>query len=225
MQKILLNKMEVLNMLVVFTRAVILFVVLFLVIRLMGKRELSQIQPYEFVIIILIADLASGPMSDRSMTTFYGIIPILALMVMYTILSFLLKTNKKVQNLVSGNPVLLIANGKIIEEEMRKQQYMIEDIMSQIRSRGIFKLQDVAYGILETNGSLNVIAKSELQGKIPLNVINDGARLKGNLKIRGISDEKLDKLLKKNKLKEENILIATLDENDNFLYQLKEEVN
>lgn len=211
-------------MLVVFMRAVILFVVLFLVIRIMGKRELSQIQPYEFVIIILIADLASGPMSDRSMTTFYGIIPILALMVMYTILSFLLKTNKKVQNLVSGNPVLLIANGKIIEEEMKKQQYMIEDIMSQIRSRGIFKLQDVAYGILETNGSLNVIAKSELQGKLPLNVINDGVRLESNLKILGISNEKLDKLLKKHKLKEENVLIATIDENDNFLYQLKEEV-
>lgn len=211
-------------MLVVFTRAVILFVVLFLVIRLMGKRELSQIQPYEFVIIILIADLASGPMSDRNMTTFYGIIPILALMVMYMILSFLLKTNKKVQNLVSGNPVLLIANGKIIEEEMRKQQYMIEDIMSQIRSRGIFKLQDVAYGILETNGNLNVIAKSELQGKIPLNVINDGVRLEGNMQILEISDEKLNKLLKKNKIKEENILIATLDENDNFLYQLKQEV-
>lgn len=211
-------------MLVVFTRAVILFVVLFLVIRLMGKRELSQIQPYEFVIIILIADLASGPMSDRSMTTFYGIIPILALMVMYTILSFLLKTNKKVQNLVSGNPVLLIANGKIIEAEMRKQQYMIEDIMSQIRSRGIFKLQDVAYGILETNGNLNVIAKSELQGKIPLNVINDGVRLEGNMNLLDISDEKLDKLLNKNRLKEENILIATLDENDNFLYQLKQEV-
>lgn len=211
-------------MLVVFTRAVILFVVLFLVIRIMGKRELSQIQPYEFVIIILIADLASGPMSDRSMTTFYGIIPILALMVMYTILSFLLKTNKKVQNLVSGNPVLLIANGKIIEEEMRKQQYMIEDIMSQIRSRGIFKLQDVAYGILETNGNLNVISKSELQGKIPLNVINDGVRLEGNMNILDISNEKLDKLLKKNKIKEENVLIATLDENDNFLYQLKQEV-
>jgi len=211
-------------MLVVFTRAIILFIVVFLVIRLMGKRELSQIQPYEFVIIILIADLASGPMSDRNMTTFYGIIPILALMVMYTILSFLLKTNKKVQNLVSGNPVLLIANGKIIEEEMRKQQYMIEDIMSQIRSRGIFKLQDVAYGILETNGSLNVIAKSELQGKIPLNVINDGVRLEGNMKILEVSNAKLDKLLKKNKLKEENVLIATLDENDNFLYQLKQEV-
>jgi len=211
-------------MLVVFARAVILFIVVFLVMRLMGKRELSQIQPYEFVIIILVADLVSGPMSDRNMTTFYGIVPVLALLVMYTILSFLLKTNKKVQNLVSGNPVLLIANGKIIEEEMRKQQYMIEDIMSQIRSRGIFKLQDVAYGILETNGNLNVIAKSELQGKIPLNVINDGARLDSNLKILGISDEKLDKLLKKHKLKEENILIATLDENDNFLYQLKQEV-
>ena len=212
-------------MLVVFMRAVILFVVVFLVIRLMGKRELSQIQPYEFVIIILIADLASGPMSDRNMTTIYGIVPILALLVMYMILSFLLKTNKKVQNLVSGNPVLLIADGKIIESAMKKQQYMIEDIMAQIRSRGIFKIQDVAYAILETNGNLSVISKSELQGKLPLNVINDGMRLQSNLQILNISDEKLNKILKKHNLKEENILIATLDEYDNFLYQLKEEEN
>ncbi len=212
-------------MLVVFMRAVILFVVVFLVIRLMGKRELSQIQPYEFVIIILIADLASGPMSDRNMTTIYGIVPILALLVMYMILSFLLKTNKKVQNLVSGNPVLLIADGKIIESAMKKQQYMIEDIMAQIRNRGIFKIQDVAYAILETNGNLSVISKSELQGKLPLNVINDGMRLQSNLQILNISDEKLNKILKKHNLKEENILIATLDEYDNFLYQLKEEEN
>lgn len=211
-------------MLVVFLRAIILFAFVFVVIRLMGKRELSQIQPYEFVIILLIADLASGPMSDRNMTTFYGIVPILALLVMYTILSFLLKTSKKVQNLVSGNPVLLIANGKIIEEEMKKQQYMIEDIMSQIRSRGIFKIQDVAYGILETNGNLSVIPKSDIEGSIPLNVINDGVRLEGNLNILGISNENLDKLLKKYDVKEENILIATLDENDNFIYQLKAEV-
>lgn len=211
-------------MLIVFLRAIILFAFVFVVIRLMGKRELSQIQPYEFVIILLIADLASGPMSDRNMTTFYGIVPILALLVMYTILSFLLKTSKKVQNLVSGNPVLLIANGKIIEEEMKKQQYMIEDIMAQIRSRGIFKIQDVAYAILETNGNLSVISKSDIQGSIPLNVINDGVRLEGNLKILGISNEKLDKLLKKHDVKEENILIATLDENNNFIYQLKAEV-
>jgi len=210
-------------MLVVFTRAVILFVVVFLVIRLMGKRELSQIQPYEFVIIILIADLASGPMSDRNMTTLYGIVPILALLVMYMILSFLLKTNKKVQNLVSGNPVIIIADGKIIESAMKKQEYMIEDIMAQIRSRGIFKIQDVAYAILETNGNLSVISKTELNGKLPLNVINDGVRLESNLQILNISNEDLNKILKKYDLKEEGVLIATLDENGNFLYQLKEE--
>ncbi len=210
-------------MLIVFARAVILFAVVFLVIRLMGKRELSQIQPFEFVIIILIADLASGPMSDRNMTTFYGIVPILALLVMYMILSFLLKTNKKVQNMVSGNPVLLIADGKIIESEMKKQEYMVEDLMSQIRSRGVFKIQDVAYAILETNGNLSVIPKSDSKGKLPLNVINDGERLKSNLEILNISDDKLEELLKKHNLKEEDILIATLDENDNLLYQLKEE--
>ncbi len=210
-------------MLVVFTRAVILFMVVFLVIRLMGKRELSQIQPFEFVIIILIADLASGPMSDRNMTTFYGIVPILALLVMYMVLSFLLKTNKKVQTMVSGSPVLLIKDGKIIEKEMKKQEYMIEDIMSQIRSRGVFKIQDVAYAILETNGNLSVIPKSESEGKLPLNVINDGTRLESNLEMLDLPNEKLDELLAKYNIKEEDVLIATIDEHDNFIYQLKEE--
>ena len=210
-------------MLVVFTRAVILFMVVFLVIRLMGKRELSQIQPFEFVIIILIADLASGPMSDRNMTTFYGIVPILALLVMYMVLSFLLKTNKKVQTMVSGSPVLLIKDGKIIEKEMKKQEYMIEDIMSQIRSRGVFKIQDVAYAILETNGNLSVIPKSESEGKLPLNVINDVTRLESNLEMLDLHNEKLDELLAKYNIKEEDVLIATIDEHDNFIYQLKEE--
>ena len=210
-------------MLVVFTRAVILFVIVFLVIRLMGKKELSQIEPFEFVIIVLIADLASGPMSDRNMTTFYGIVPILALLVMYMILSFLLKTNKKVQNFVSGNPVLLISNGKIIESEMKKQEYMIEDLMCQIRSKGIFKIQDVAYAILETNGNLNVMTKAECQGKLPLNIISDGERLAGKLEILKMSDESVDKILKKYNVKEDNILIGTIDEYDNFIYQLKEE--
>lgn len=210
-------------MLVVFTRAIILFIIVFLVIRLMGKRELSQIQPFEFVIIVLIADLASGPMSDRNMTTFYGIVPILALLVMYMIFSFLLKTNKKVQNIMSGSPVILIEDGKIVEEEMKKQEYMIEDIMSQIRSRGVFKVQDVAYAILETNGNLSVIPKSESKGKLPLNVINDGTRLEGNLKLLKMSNEQLDEMLKKHNVEENNILIATIDEYDNFIYQLKEE--
>lgn len=210
-------------MLVVFTRAIILFIVVFLVLRLMGKRELSQIQPFEFVIIVLIADLASGPMSDRNMTTFYGIVPILALLVMYMIFSFLLKTNKKVQNIMSGSPVILIEDGKLNEEEMKKQEYMIEDIMSQIRSRGVFKVQDVAYAVLETNGDLSVIPKSESKGKLPLNVINDGTRLEGNLKMLKMSNEKLDEILEKYNVEEENILIATIDEYDNFIYQLKEE--
>lgn len=210
-------------MLVVFTRAIILFIVVFLVLRLMGKRELSQIQPFEFVIIVLIADLASGPMSDRNMTTFYGIVPILALLVMYMIFSFLLKTNKKVQNIMSGSPVILIEDGKLNEEEMKKQEYMIEDIMSQIRSRGVFKVQDVAYAVLETNGDLSVIPKSESKGKLPLNVINDGTRLEGNLKMLKMSNEKLDEILEKYSVEEENILIATIDEYDNFIYQLKEE--
>ena len=125
--------------------------------------------------------------------------------------------------MVSGSPVLLIKDGKIIEKEMKKQEYMIEDIMSQIRSRGVFKIQDVAYAILETNGNLSVIPKSESEGKLPLNVINDGTRLESNLEMLELSNENLDELLVKHNIKEEDVLIATIDEHDNFIYQLKEE--
>lgn len=209
-------------MLVVFIRAIILFIIVFVTMRLMGKRELSQIQPFEFVIILLMADLASGPMSDRNMTTFHGIIPILALLIMYMFLTFLLKTNKKVQDTICGTPILLIEDGIINEKEMKKQEYMIEDIMSQIRSKGIFKIQDVAYAILETNGNLSIIRKDEKEGdNIPLNVISDGKRLENNLEILNITIGEFEQILQKNNVKEEDILIGTVDEHRKFIYQLK----
>lgn len=211
-------------MLVVFFRALILYAVVFIVIRLMGKRELSKVQPFELAIIILISDLASAPMSSRGMSIFDGIVPILTLLVSYLLFTFVIRISNKVQDAVCGNPTLIIENGMIKEDEMDKLQYTISDIMAQLREKDVFKIQDVKYAIVETNGTLNVVKNSDGFNFLPLNIIENGKTSDSNLKALNMNEEDVNKLLRKNKLKLENVLIGTMDENSNFIYQLKKEV-
>ncbi|MCX8074591.1 MAG: DUF421 domain-containing protein [Clostridia bacterium] len=209
-------------MLVIFLRALILYVVVFLVIRLMGKRELSKVQPFELAIIILIADLASGPMSSRAITIFDGIIPIVTLLIAYILFTFFIQSSDKAQNLLCGKISILIQDGKINEDEMKKLQYTVADLMEQLREKDVFKIQDVKYAILETNGKLNVIKNSDKVNNIPLNIIENGFIAEVNIKILGMSEEDVEKLIKKHNLKQEDILLGTIDEDKNFLYQLKD---
>ena len=210
-------------MLVVFFRALILFAVVFIVIRLMGKRELSKVQPFELAIIVMISDLASAPMQSRDTQIFSGIIPILVLLIVYGIFTLIIQSSNKVEGAICGNPSLIIFKGKIIEEELRKQQLTIEEVMSQLRNSGIYKIQDTAYALLETNGTLNAVKKSEAVGQMPLNVISDGQYLKHNMDILKLTEQDLQKDLRKSKVDVKNILIGTIDEQGKFVYQLKEE--
>lgn len=167
-------------MLIVFFRALILYAVVFLVIRLMGKRELSKVQPFELAIIILIADLASAPMSSRGLSIFDGIVPIITLLVAYIIFTLLIQSSNKVQ--------------------------------------------DVKCAIIETNGNLTVIKNSDNMNFIPLNIIEEGKISEVNTKILNMNNSDVEKLLHKNNIKLEDVLVGTMDENSKFIYQLKEEV-
>lgn len=209
-------------MLVVFFRAIILFLVVFIVIRLMGKRELSKVQPFELAIIVMISDLASGPMSSRDMSTFSGIIPIVALLIIYIVATLILQTSVKTEQVLCGNPSLIIFKGKLIEEEVKRQQLTIEEIMEQLREKDIYKIQDVAYALLETSGKLNAVKKDDACGQMPLNVISEGEYLENNMKILGMDKEAVDKLMSISGVKKENILVGTIDENGLFIYQEKE---
>ena len=122
-------------MLIVFFRALILYAVIFLVIRLMGKRELSKVQPFELAIIILISDLASSPMSARGISIFDGIIPIVTLLVAYIVFTLVIQTNNKVQDVLCGTMSVIIRDGKIDEKELSKLQYTITDLMEQLREK------------------------------------------------------------------------------------------
>ena len=129
-------------MLIVFCRALILYAVVFVVIRLMGKKELSKVQPFELAIIILISDLASAPMSSRNVSIFDGIVPIITLLVAYIIFTLLVHSSNKVEDIMCGKIVPIIRDGKIIEENFDKNKYIIEDIMTQLREHDVFKIQD-----------------------------------------------------------------------------------
>ncbi|MEG2310471.1 MAG: DUF421 domain-containing protein [Clostridia bacterium] len=212
-------------MLIVFFRALILYSVVFIVIRLMGKRELSKVQPFELAIIIVIADLASAPMSSRGLSIFDGIIPIVTLLTLYIIFTLLIKSNNKVQDVVCGTISVIIENGKIVEQEFKKLQYTIPDLMSQLRENNVFKIQDVKYAIVETNGNFSVIPNSDDSNCIPLNIIEDAMISEVNIKILKMTNEDVEKLLRKNKIKLDDVLVATMDENSNFIYQLKDEVS
>lgn len=211
-------------MLVVFFRALILYCVVFIVIRLMGKKELSKVQPFELAIIILISDLASAPMSSRGISIFDGIIPIVTLLITYIIFTLLTRSNNKVQDVMCGTLSVIIEDGKIVESEFSKQSYTIADLMSQLREHDVFKIQDVKYAMVETNGNLSVIKNSDNMNSIPLNIIEDGKESEVNLKILNMNKEDLEKLLRKHQLDIKNILLATMDENSNFIFQLKDGV-
>lgn len=221
MQKIFLGD----KMLIVFFRALILYAIVFLVIRLMGKRELSKVQPFELAIIILIADLASAPMSSRAISIFDGIIPIITLLIAYIIFTIIIQTSNKAQDVVCGTISPIIKDGKILEDEFKRLQYTIPDLMSQLRECNVFQIQDVKYAIVETNGNLSVIKYSDNINQLPLNIIEDGKISDINIKILNIEKSEVEKLVKKENLKVEEILVGTLDSNSKFKYQLKEEVN
>lgn len=211
-------------MLIVFFRALILYAVVFLVIRLMGKRELSKVQPFELAIIILIADLASAPMSSRGLSIFDGIVPIITLLVAYIIFTLLIQSSNKVQDVVCGTISVIIRDGKVIESELSKLQYTMADIMTQLRNKDVFKVQDVKCAIIETNGNLTVIKNSDNMNFIPLNIIEEGKISEVNTKILNMNNSDVEKLLHKNNIKLEDVLVGTMDENSQFIYQLKEEV-
>lgn len=209
-------------MLVVFFRALILFAVVFIVIRLMGKRELSKMQPFELAIIVMISDLASGPMQSRDTQIFAGIIPIIVLLIVYEIFTILIKSSNKVENALCGSPTIIVFKGRILEDKIKQEKMTIEELMSGLRENDIYKIQDVAYAVLETSGALNAVKKTEAVGQMPLNIISNGEYSNNNLKILEMTQKDVENILDKYNLKLENILVGTIDEMGKFIYQLKE---
>ena len=208
-------------MLNTFIRVTILYVLVLIIMRLMGKREIGQMQPFELVIAIMIADLASVPMSDIGIPITSGIIPILALLVFQLLISIINLKSIKAREILCGKPRILINKGKIEKSALRKEKITINELQEKLRQKDCFTLDNVEYAILETSGDLSIIQKSEKNG-LPYDLVIDGKIMHQNLKKISKDINWLENELKKMGITAEEALVITYDETGRIFYQKKE---
>ena len=218
-----------------FLRAIIIYIFVLLVMRLMGKREIGQLQPFELAISIMIADLASIPMSDIGTPILNGLIPILGLLVMHLLISVFNMKSLKFREVICGKPSILIYRGKIDEKILKKERFTINELEERLRSNNIFNIGDVEYAILETSGQITVIQKPdkrttipadfniipEYEG-IPYDLVIDGKIMHENLKAIGKDEIWLEREVKKFKIRPEEALVVTFDGKGQIFCQAKE---
>ena len=222
-------------MLITFIRTIILYLIVLIVMRLMGKREIGQLQPFELAISIMIADLASVPMTELGIPITNGIIPILGMLFMHMIISFINIKSIKMRQIICGKPSILIYRGKIDEKVLKKERFTINELQERLRQNNIFTLGDVEYAILETSGEISVIQKPEKRNTIPedfniipkyegipYDLIIDGKIMYENLKKIGKDEIWLKKQVEKFNIKPENALIVTFDGKEQIFCQEKE---
>ena len=222
-------------MLITFFRAIILYLIVLIVMRLMGKREIGQLQPFELAISIMIADLASIPMTDAGVPISNGIIPILGLLVMHLLISIINLKSLKAREIICGKPRILIYRGKIDEKALKKERFTINELQERLRKSNVMNLGDVEYAILETSGDLSVIQKPEKRNTIPedfqitpeyegisYDLVIDGKIMKDNLKKIGKNYQWLKKQIEKFNMKPEEALVVTYDGKGQIFCQKKE---
>lgn len=222
-------------MILSYLRTIILYCVLIAVIRLMGKRQIGQMEASEFVVAMLVADLASIPMQDGGIPLLSGLIPLITVLGLELVLSHLSLKSIWFRKILCGKPVILIENGNILQGNLRKTRVTMDELTGHLREKDVLDLQDVQYAILETNGNLSVFpypkqkpasaADAGIQVKkqyLPLTVISDGKILKSNLKKAGKDLSWLQRALEKRRVTVADTWLLTVDGADNVVFYRKE---
>lgn len=205
-------------------RTFLLYAVVIVAIRLMGKRQISELQTTELVVTMLISDIASIPMQDTGQPLVSGLIPIFILVSCEILVSVVMLKNSKFRKLICGCPLIVIRDGKIDQNQMRRLRMSTEDLFEQLRQLDVFSISDISYAIVETNGKMSVLKKAEKQEVTPeiLNlptdekgievvVVSDGEVAQSSLKVFNLDESWLKNILEKEKVDVDDIFIMTLN--------------
>ena len=224
-------------MIIPIIRTLILYFLVVSAMRVMGKRQIGEMQPSELVVAIMISDLASIPMQEVDIPLLSGIVPVLTLLVAEVFMSYFCLKNAWVRKIFTGEPSIVIYNGRVLERELRKLRFNLVDLGEQLRISGCAGISDVRVAVLETNGQLSVIKKTELQpvtvgdmrltnvsgANLPYMVILDGDVNYSELKRAGKNEEWLkEELARRNIKKTSDVFFAELAEDGAMLVQKKE---
>ncbi len=222
-------------MLNMFTRSIIIYIFVLGAIRFMGKRQVGEMQPFEFVITLIVADLATIPMSEISIPILHGLIPMFSIVILHFFICFISQKSMRARYIISGRPSIIINPNGIDFKELKKLNMNLDDLIEALRGNDIFEIDTVAYAILETNGKLCTVLKPEfspvtredmkLKSKefhLPVNVIMDGKLMIENMSLLNIDRDYIDKILKKaNEKNIKHILLLTMDANGKVFLQPK----
>ena len=211
-------------MLISYLRTAFLYLVLILSVRMMGKRQIGQMEASEFVVTMLVANLASIPMQDAAIPLYSGLLPILVVLGMELTLSGLILRSVWIRRFFCGKPVILIDNGKILMENLRRTRVTLDELTGHLRQKDVLDIQTVQFAILETDGSLSVFPypkdrpatageagiKAEKQ-YLPITIVEDGYISRENLQKAGKDRIWLEKILQEYQIQRESILLLTVD--------------
>lgn len=219
-------------MLIVFLRGVILYVLVIFSIRLMGKRQLGELQPSELVITILISNIATLPIEDINIPMTTGVIPILTLVCLDVLVSAMALRSRKLRRLISGSPKIIISNGEIDQFQLKKLRYTVDDLMESLRSQGVFDISEVQFAVVETTGKISVYQKPDsrpatqkdlkLHNKPqdpPRVVIDDGDIIFGK---DGSVVSRAEAILRGKELSPQEVFLMTCDDSGNVTIVKKE---
>ena len=222
-------------MLIVFIRVLIIYITVLIFLRLMGKRQIGEMQPYEVVITLIIADLATLPMSDTNIPLLHGILPLAILVLLHFFITLLTRKNAKIRRIISGKPIVVISPNGLEYKAFKDLNINIDDINEMLRQNGYYSFDQIAYAIIETNGKISIIPKSNNapataqdvkannpEPTIPTVIVSDGKMMKGQMLEVNINVEKLNKLLNYlnvNSIKD--LIILSIDDNGKIYYQTK----
>ena len=222
-------------MLISYFRTAFLYLVLILSIRMMGKRQIGQMEASEFVVTMLVANLASIPMQDAAIPLYSGLLPILVVLGMELALSGLILRSVWVRRFFCGKPVILIENGKILLENLRRTRVTLDELIGHLRQKDVLDVQAVQFAILETDGSLSVFpypqerpatakeAGIQVQNQfLPITIVEDGYVSEENLKKAEKDHLWLEDILRKHRAVRQETLLLTVDSADHVVFLRKE---
>ena len=218
-------------------RSLIVYIIVLFAVRIMGKRQIGDMQPFELVVTLVIADLACIPMSDTTIPIVFGIVPLFTLVLLHYLFTFLNRKSLFFRKLLNGKPIIVIDNYGINYSALKKLNMTINDLTEGLRASQCFNINDVAYAIVETNGNISVLLKSSAQnptneemnikveecGLITI-LVNDGKIISENLKILNLNNKFVNNILQREKVKNiKDVLIMTIDNNGEIFFQKKYE--
>lgn len=207
------------NLLLIFVRTIFFYFFIFIVYRIMGKREVGQLGIIDLIVSILIAELVVISIENYDNNLLMSIIPILTLLLLQVSLSYLSLRKPKFRIFLDGNPSVIIKEGKVNYKEMLKQKYNLDDLMIQLREKGYRSIEEIEYAILENNGTLSVFPYSKIKRKspLPLPLILDSTIQQDALKLLNKDETWVYKLLDKKKIKIEDVFYAFYKDNNIFI--------